>query len=371
MRPEPYGVDDVIEEIARMYGYTRLPRRVPTWPQPGGLTSLQRSRRTIKDVLCGLGASEGWTDTFVSGAAHAAVGLHGPAVRVSNPLDAEKPFLRRSLMPGLLGALAYNAGRRQPEVRLYEVGVVFTHPDEGAPRIVERSGAGGSGMAALPGERELLCAVFARDDDDARQAVASWHVVAGSFQLGRVRLIPPTDGMAPLPGLHPTRSAHLVALGDGDGDETAFGSVGEIDPDVAASFGLTTVAGGSPTPRRIGWLEIDLGRLFDESRVPRRLATGGAISRFPSSDIDLALVVDDGHSADEVADVLRSSAGDLLESVRLFDVYRGPGIPEGSRSLAYRLRFCSPMRTLTDEEVGELRSQCIEAVAAEVGAVLR
>ena len=371
VRPEPYGVDDVIEEIARMYGYSRLPRRVPTWPQPGGLTSLQRSRRTVKDVLCGLGASEGWTDTFVSEAAHAAVGLRGPAVRVSNPLDAEKPFLRRSLMPGLLGALAYNAGRRQPEVRLYEVGVVFTHPDEGSPRIVERSGAGGRGMATLPGERELLCAVFARDDDDARQAVASWHVVADAFQLGRVRLLAPADGMAPLPGLHPTRSAHLVAPGDADDPGTALGSVGEIDPDVAASFGLTTVAGGSPTPRRIGWLEIDLGLLFDEDRVPRRLATGGAISRFPSSDIDLALVVDDRHPADEVADVLRSSAGDLLESVRLFDVYRGPGIPEGSRSLAYRLRFCSPMRTLTDEEVGELRSQCIDAVAAEVGAVLR
>ena len=371
VRPEPYGVDDVIEEIARMYGYSRLPRRVPTWPQPGGLTSLQRSRRTVKDVLCGLGASEGWTDTFVSEAAHAAVGLRGPAVRVSNPLDAEKPFLRRSLMPGLLGALAYNAGRRQPEVRLYEVGVVFTHPDEGSPRIVERSGAGGRGMATLPGERELLCAVFARDDDDARQAVASWHVVADAFQLGRVRLLAPADGMAPLPGLHPTRSAHLVAPGDGDDPGIALGSVGEIDPDVAASFGLTTVAGGSTTPRRIGWLEIDLGLLFDEDRVPRRLATGGAISRFPSSDIDLALVVDDRHPADEVADVLRSSAGDLLESVRLFDVYRGPGIPEGSRSLAYRLRFCSPMRTLTDEEVGELRSQCIEAVAAEVGAVLR
>jgi phenylalanyl-tRNA synthetase beta chain len=164
----------------------------------------------------------------------------------------------------------------------------------------------------------------------------------------------------------------LLALGDeGEDTSTVFGSVGEIDPDVAASFGLTTVTGGTTSPRRIGWLEIDLGLLFDDSRVPRRLATGGAISRFPSSDIDLALVVDDGHPADEVADVLRTAAGELLESVRLFDVYRGPGIPEGSRSLAYRLRFCSPMRTLTDEEVGELRTQCIDAVVEEVGAVLR
>jgi phenylalanyl-tRNA synthetase beta chain len=281
-------------------------------------------------------------------------------------------------MPGLLQALAYNAGRRQADVRLYEVGVVFSHPEEGSPRIVERSGAGGVEAAILPGEREVLSAVFAREDDDARHAVASWHVVAEAFQLGRVRLMPPGDDLPPLPGLHPTRSAYLVAVGgDGDGAGSAgsggtlFGSVGEIDPDVAATFDLTSVAGGVSVPRRIGWLEIDLGLLFDDTRVPRRVATGGAISRFPSSDIDLALVVEDRHPADEVADVLRASAGDLLESVHLFDVYRGRGIPEGTRSLAYRLRFCSPIRTLTDDEVGELRARCIEAAEKGVGATLR
>ncbi len=167
VRPEPHGVDDVIEEIARTFGYSNVPRHVPTWPQPGKLTPLQLSRRSVKDILVGLGASEGWTDSFVSATAHADVGLSGTAVRVANPLDAEKPFLRRTLMPGLLGALAYNASRRQPAVRLFEVGVVFSHPDDGVARVVERSGAGGTERAALPGEREMLAAVFARDDDDA------------------------------------------------------------------------------------------------------------------------------------------------------------------------------------------------------------
>ena len=124
-----------------MFGYANIPRHTPTWPQPGHLTSLQRSRRLVKSVLCGIGASEGWTNTFVSEEAHRRVGLTGPAVRVSNPLIAEEPFLRRSLMPGLLGALAYNAGRRQGAIRLFEVGVVFSHPDEGRPRVVERSGS--------------------------------------------------------------------------------------------------------------------------------------------------------------------------------------------------------------------------------------
>jgi phenylalanyl-tRNA synthetase beta chain len=385
VRPEPFGVDDVIEEIARVFGYSNIPRRVPTWPQPGGITSLQRARRFVKDVLCGLGVSEGWTDTFVSEAAHRDVGLHGPAVRVSNPLDAEKPFLRRSLMPGLLSALAYNADRRQAEVRLFEVGVVFSHPGDGAPRIVERAGAGGTEMAALPGERELLAAVFAHEEDDARHAVASWDVLADAFRLERVRLVPPgTDGFPALPGLHPTRSAHLVApgladaLGLADGsddgsDGILIGSVGEIDPDVARTFELTrpTGSGAGTAPRRIGWLEVDLGLLFDETQVLRRITAGGAVSRFPSSDIDLAFVVEDRHPADAVAEALREAASDLLESVRLFDVYRGMGIAEGARSLAFRLRFVSPLRTLTDEEVRDVRARCIAEVEQRFGAVLR
>jgi phenylalanyl-tRNA synthetase beta chain len=377
VRPAPYGIDDVIEEVARMFGYANIPPHTPTWPQPGHLTALQRSRRLVKDVLCGIGASEGWTNTFVSEEAHRRVGLRGPAVRVSNPLIAEEPFLRRSLMPGLLGALAYNADRRQGSIRLYEVGVVFSHPDEGEPRVVERSGTGGSHKALLPGERELLSAVFAYDDDDARAAVAAWRVLADAFRVSGVRLVAPGAGAvagavadavdipAALAGLHPTRAAQLVA------DGTTIGAVGEIDPGVATDFGLTHAGGTGTVARRIGWLEVDLGLLFDDRVVARRAMVAAAVSRFPSSDIDLALVVDDGTPADVVADVLGAAAGDLLESVTLFDVYRGPRIGEGKRSLAFRLRFCSLDHTLTDDEVGALRARCIEAAVAEVGAVLR
>ena len=161
-----------------------------------------------------------------------------------------------------------------------------------------------------------------------------------------------------------------MAQGESGGTVT-IGSVGEVDPGVAATFGLTRTVGGATSARRIGWLEVDLGLLFDENQVRRRLTVGGAVSRFPSSDIDLAMVVEDRHPADAVADALRAAAGDLLESVHLFDVYRGAGIAEGSRSLAYRLRFCAPDRTLTDEEVGQLRAACIAAVEKDFGAVLR
>jgi phenylalanyl-tRNA synthetase beta chain len=197
--------------------------------------------------------------------------------------------------------------------------------------------------------------------------VAAWHVLADAFRVRRVRLVAPGPGELPeaLAGLHPTRSAQLVA------DGTTIGSVGEIDPGVATSFGLTHVSGAGTVARRIGWLEVDLGLLFDEQVVPRRAMVAAAVSRFPSSDIDLALVVDDAVPADVVADVLGGAAGDLLESVTLFDVYRGEHIGEGRRSLAFRLRFCSLDHTLTDDEVGALRARCIDAAASELGAVLR
>jgi phenylalanyl-tRNA synthetase beta chain len=240
--------------------------------------------------------------------------------------------------------------------------------------VVRRSGAGGAQTALLPGERELLGAVFAADGDDARTATVAWHVLADALRPSGLRLVRAGGNSPALPGLHPTRSAHLVAHRGGSPRShsgRAIGAVGEIDPDVATAFGLTVTTSTGTTARRIGWLEVDLGLLFDETVVPRRATIGAAVSRFPSSDVDLALVVDDEYPADVVGDVLGATAGDLLESVALFDVYRGDAIGEGKRSLAYRLRFCSLDHTLTDEEVGSLRTRCIQAAEKEFGAVLR
>jgi phenylalanyl-tRNA synthetase beta chain len=119
----------------------------------------------------------------------------------------------------------------------------------------------------------------------------------------------------------------------------------------------------------VGWLEIDLVLLLDAAH--RRRQTVTPVSRFPSSDIDLAFVVDDAVAAGELSATLRRAGGELLESLELFDVYRGPGLAPGARSLAYRLRFCALDRTLTDAEVGELRRGCIEAVEGSHGATLR
>jgi len=357
VRPDPHGVADVIEEIGRTYGYSRIERRQPSWPQPGRLSAHQRERRTVRQVLRGLGALEAWTPTLMDDADHARIGLVGPAVEVANPLANDESFLRRSLLPGLLRALAYNADRRQGELRLFELGTVFSHPAAGAGRVAGRAGAGGSSSALLPAERELLGVVLGLADDDARSAVAAWGVLAATLRLRgvEVRAVDPAE---PGPGLHPTRSAHLV--GTGLVADHELGALGEVDPEVVAAFGLGR--------RRVGWLAVDLGLVDETPRVPEEARP---VSRYPSSDVDLALVVDDAVPAAGVQVALARAGGDLLESVTLFDVYRGAGVAAGRRSLAYRLRFCALDRTLTDEEVGELRQACIEGARSSVGAELR
>jgi phenylalanyl-tRNA synthetase beta chain len=119
---------------------------------------------------------------------------------------------------------------------------------------------------------------------------------------------------------------------------------------------------------RVGWIELDLGLLLDAPRRPRQARP---VSRYPSSDVDLAFVVDEATPAGEVEETLAAAGGDLLVGLSLFDVYRGEGVPSGRRSLAYRLRFGALDHTLTDEEVGEARRRCIEAVESAHPATLR
>jgi phenylalanyl-tRNA synthetase beta chain len=164
-----------------------------------------------------------------------------------------------------------------------------------------------------------------------------------------------------IPGLHPTRSARVVTS-SGEG----VGALGEVDPEVARAF-VPGLANG----RRIGWLEADLGLLLDSSVVSRRPDLVLPVSRYPSADVDLALVVDEETPAGRVAEAIEDSGGELLESVHLFDVYRGGSVGQGRKSLAFRLRFCALDRTLTDEEVAACRSRVLEGVAASVNAVLR
>jgi phenylalanyl-tRNA synthetase beta chain len=357
IRPLPMGEADLAEEVARTFGYSRLPRRKPSWPHPGRLTAHQRERRRIKDVLCGFGASEAWTPAFVTESDQLAAGFAPPYIKITNPLVDSERYLRSSMAPGLLRALLYNAERRQGDVRLFEVGTVF--------RLAEVP----SGDSPPADETERLCAVFADEGDDAWSAVAAWRTVADSLGLVDWVMEQGLHHGGISRALHGYRSAALLSPGDpGGGRRALLGEVGELDPTLVETYGLV---GADGRPRRVGWLDLDLTVVLDPSAAQRRPLESVPVSRFPSSDIDLAFVVPDEVPAGMVGATLSGAGGDLLESVQLFDVYRGASVAGGSRSLAYRLRFCALDRTLTDEEIGGLRVSCITAVEHAHRATLR
>lgn len=370
VRPAPMGEADLAEEVGRTFGYSRLPRRQPAWPQPGRLSRYQRQRRQLRDVLCGLGASEAWTTAFWTESDLVAGGSTPPFVEVANPLvDAER-YLRTTLAPGLVRAVAYNAERRQGDVRLFEVGMVFAIDDD-ADGTARPDDSGVTGAV----ETERLSAVFCAEGDDAWSAVAAWHTVAETLGLAGWKLDQRSDLLEPIGGVHPHRSGVVISLptaaspaASAAPEGIVVGVVGELDPGLVESFGLV---GPDGRPRPVGWLDLDLPVLFDHAVVERRPLEARPVSRFPSSDVDLAFVVPEAVPAGAVEATLVKAGGSLVEAAHLFDVYRGQPLEAGSRSLAYRLRFCADDRTLTDEEVGGLRAACIRAVETAHGATLR
>jgi phenylalanyl-tRNA synthetase beta chain len=363
-RPDVTREADVAEEVGRLHGYTNIERTLPSGPRTGGgLTPYQRQRRRVRDILVGAGLSEAWTTTFLAPPDLDRAGLPAGAVEVQNPLDRAESILRTALLPGLLKAARYNADRQWPHVGLFEVGRVFLPP---------------TGGSVLPEEREVVGAVMAGEGIDGRSAVGTWTVLAEALRLseielwqahvsgptaagsagergaGRVGALVAAGAPTALAGMHPTRSAVIAGAGG-----VVLGAVGEVAAEVVTAYGLTG---------RVGYWWVDLELLTQQ---PRRSSQARAVSRFPASDVDLAFVVPGDVTAAQVAATLAGGGDGVVESVTLFDVYPLPESGPGARSLAYRLRFRAPDRTLTDAEVTSARQAAIDAVVLTFGARLR
>ncbi|MGI8662711.1 MAG: phenylalanine--tRNA ligase subunit beta [Acidimicrobiales bacterium] len=321
---------DVVEEVARTYGYDRIGAVVPPGVHFGTLSPRQLDRRHAREILVGLGLSEALPNPFLAPGDLRRSALPDDGLSIANPLIAEESVLRTCLLPGLIKTIASNESHRITGAALFELGHVFRRPDRPRP---------------LPDEREHLAVAVA--GAEAPEAVHLWEAFADALAIPDRTL-----RAAELPGLHPTRAAELVVNG------AAVGQLGELDPAVLESFGVT---------ERVAWFEVDLDALL---RSPHGERPYRIVSKYPSSDVDLAFELDEGVPAEVVASAIRSAAGELLVDLALFDVYRGAGMASGARSLAYRLRLQALDHTLTDSEVGEARARCIEAGAA-VGASLR
>ncbi|MCE2512896.1 MAG: phenylalanine--tRNA ligase subunit beta [Acidimicrobiia bacterium] len=322
---------DVAEEVARLHGYENIARTVPTANEAGGLSPYQQDRRLVRDVLVGAGCLESQPMPFVAPGALAAVGLPEDGITLSNPVDDSESVLRTSLLPGQLRAVAYNQRHFNGDVRLFEIGHVYLPAPEGQ---------------LLPDEREFLA--VALSGEEAPAAVAVLDLLAEALALPAVEL-----REASPPGLLTTRSAEVVVAG------RARGVVGEVDPGVLEVSG---VAG------RVAWLQLDLQEVLNGPRARRRYRP---VSKYPPSEVDLAFVVPEGVAAVQVERALRAAAGSLLVRIELFDVYRGAGVTDGARSLAYRLRFQAPDRTLTDADVADVRQRCIDETSRRTKATLR
>ena len=349
------GRADVIEEIARLHGYRRLPRHVPSWPEPGGLNDRQMQRRKLRDAVVDLGVLEAWTPTLVSDRDFDFADSGVERVRITNPLAADESILRATLVTGLVQAWAKNVERGTGDVMMGEFGVVFSHPNAGAARVT-KGGVGGAHELTLPGENERLSVILARPDDNAATAVALWTFLAQ--RLGLDDVVVRADDV-PARDMHPTRAALLV-------DRTSsaiLGRVGEID----AQY-LAEVAPGVGA-RRVGLVDLDLDVLSDPTRATRRGEEVTMPSRFPSALFDLAFVTPLAVHARDLAFTLRN-VDELVEDVELFDVYHDAGLPEGTRSLTYGVRVSSSERTLSEDEVAGVR-QALIAAGEALGARLR
>lgn len=327
-RPDCVVEIDVIEEVARHYGYDRLGKQVPKSPVFGRLSQSQVRRRLLRDVVLGLGLSEAMPNPFLAPGDLPRSGLGElDALRLANPLVAEESILRTSLRPGLMKTIVFNQSHRVEGVRLFEMGHVYPQ-----------------GNGELPDEYESLCLIEV--GADARLAMHWWNEISSALEVGAQL----NQDVVPA-GFHPTRSATLAR------GKTILGAVGEIDPSVLARFGVQG---------RVACLELNASIICGETP---KVVVSKPISKFPPSDFDLAFVADMSVPAGVLVRAIRQAGGALLEHVRIFDVFDGGDLPEGSRSIALRVRLRSSDRTLTDDDVATTRGKCIEAVAKVGGSI--
>lgn len=340
---------DVIEEVARHYGYRRINKVRPSSKIVGALKPMQKLRRRIENLAVGMGFYEAWSATLLAPGEQERFGDEGPFLEVENPLAKEESVLRRSLLPGLIRAVRFNLNRRERELRLFEIGKVFLLDGD---QIIET---------------ERAAFLLGRSGDGAATAMSVYGRLKDYFGLLDVTLVNNFETAARkseriLPesmreswyGLHPTRSGLLVHQG------VIIGMVGDLNP-------MALVESGIEIDETIGYLEVDLERIvaLKDTRTTMR-----PISQFPAAQIDLAFEVDELVSVWEIEKLLTEVSAEII-SAKLFDVFRGTSLKEGSRSLAFSVTMSSGDRTLSDADISVIRTDCIKAVESRFDAKLR
>jgi phenylalanyl-tRNA synthetase beta chain len=345
------GAADLIEEVARIYGYDRIPvtEMADELPPQRDRVSVDLEER-VRDLLAVAGLQEVITYRLTTPEREAALVpgnasvAERPYIRLANPISADRVVMRQTLLPGLLEVMAQNARLRE-RLWFFEVGPVYLPNGAGElPAEPRRLAIGVAGRVVPASWRDTdPCGA---DFFDLKGVV---EVLLSGLHLGAVAFEPATH-----PTFAPGRTTRVLV----EGHEVGF--LGEVHPQVRSAFDLP--------PGPVCLAEFDLDALLACVRLTYRVA---AVPRFPPALQDIALVVNEEVSAADLTAVVRSAGGPLLADVRLFDVYRGPQLPSGQKSLAFSLVFQAADRTLTDAEVEAEKHRIVEAVARRLGARLR
>lgn len=373
-RPDLTAPEDLVEEIARVNGYDRIPSVVPPAPGGRGLTRRQQGLRTAANLLAHAGLTEVLTYPFTSQARSDALMLSPEdprrnMIRLANPMSEDQPFVRSHLLATLTDAVNRNVGRGFKDVFVFETGLVIQPAH--APGT---QGTFAPGYHPNPDELAALRAAVPPQPLHAAGVLAGRVERLGVWGRGRVaeaadaidlvRRLAGALGQTPhvqaaqVPPYHPGRCAQFV-LHTGEGAEVVAGHAGELHPKVVENLGL---------PERTCAFEVDLDVLLAQ---PVTRSWGGVLSTYPVSRQDVALVVDSAVSAADLAQALRAGAGSELEDLDIFDLYEGDQVGEGKKSLAFRMTFRASDRTMTADEASALREAATEEANKQFGAEVR
>ena len=344
---------DLVEEVARVYGYDKLEKTIHADNVEAGVSKSWALRGVLRELLTGLGLSEIQTYSFVSPSGVALIGAEedrdkNAFVRLINPLGEENSVMRTTLLPGLLEALARNYNHSAKSCKLFEIGNTFKNylNDEG-----------------LPSEALSLCAGVYGNDADFFFLKGCVEQICKKLGLPAPVFEPAAD----IKTFHPGRCARVYGSCDTDSvmpreagqAPKLLGLIGELHPDIAARFGIS---------EHICCFEFDFEKLAEAADTHRVYIQ---LPKYPAVLRDIALLVDDDVPAGELLEVIRRRGGRILETAELFDVYRGKQVPEGKKSLAFGLTFRDRDKTLTDEDAGKAMTRILRGLEEETGAMLR
>ncbi|WP_419881877.1 phenylalanine--tRNA ligase subunit beta [Peribacillus sp. B-H-3] len=336
---------DLIEEVARLYGYDYLPTTLPVSASaPGGLTDYQLKRRMMRRVLEGAGLYQAVTYSLTSEEKSAQFALSKrESIRLAMPMSEERSQLRLSIVPQLLEVLKYNSARQNDSLALYEIGSVF----------LKKEGED------LPEEREHLAGaitgLWESNPWQGEKKPADFYVAKGILETAFAAL--GLEGQisfkqAEIADMHPGRTAQVLL------NEEVIGFVGQVHPTLQKELDL----------KETYVFELSFKALAEASGTP---VSYSMIPRFPSITRDIALVCDSETAAGDIQQAIAKAGGKLLKEVNVFDLYEGERMEPGKKSLAYSLKYFDPERTLTDEDVTKAHEKVLSAVKEQFGAELR